>query len=380
MNPIGRHSFLTIIPVILVLSLLSCASPKEKKVVVTTPPPPAPVQSGFPDILEYDLPDSMTLCGETIDLTDPLTREMFDREFTIMVWDRPQVFMWLKRAGRYFPYFEKKLAEQNLPDDLKYLAVAESSLHLTAKSGAGANGMWQFMEATAQHYGLRVEKGVIDERLSVEKSTEVAFKYLKELNGRFGNWMLAMAAYNGGENRVNQAMKSQNVEDYFKLNLPPETERYVFRIAAIKMILGDPSRFGYRIKPERIYKPQDTKTVNVNISGRFYITDVTEVAGINYRTFMELNPIILSVTMPQGRYAVQVPPESREDFIKALEKLSDPDFRVKNGYDKRYVVVKEGEVLYTISWRTGVPVGTIMSLNNMKNAGITPGQRLLIRD
>jgi hypothetical protein len=95
---------------------------------------------------------------------------------------------------------------------------------------------------------------------------------------------------------------------------------------------------------------------------------------------MELNPIILSVTMPQGRYAVQVPPESRDDFIKALEKLSDPDFRVKNGYDKRYVVVKEGEVLYTISWRTGVPVGTIMNLNNMKNAGITPGQRLLIRD
>jgi hypothetical protein len=376
MKSIGRRIILNCLLVVLLAPVLSCTSSNEPRVIVQT----QVVQSKFPDIYEYDLPESMTLCGETIDLTDPLIREMFDREFTIMVWDRPQVFMWIKRSGRYFPYFEKKLAEQGLPDDLKYLAVAESSLHVTARSHAGANGMWQFMEAASKRYGLRIEKGVIDERLSVERSTDAALKYLKELRSHFDSWMLAIASYNCGENQVNQARKSQSVENYFKLNLPPETERYVFRIAAIKMILEDPVKFGYKIDAERKYKPLDYRTVNVNISGRFYITDLMAVADINYRMFRELNPKILSSTLPQGRYSVHVPSESKDDFIDALEKLSDPDFRSKHGYDKRFVVVKEGDVLYTISWRTGVSVGTIMRLNNLKNANISPGQRLLIRE
>ncbi len=361
---------------LLLLPLLSCTSSNESRVVVET----RTVEKRFPDIYEYDLPDSMTLCGETIDLKDPLTREMFDREFTIMVWDRPQVFMWIKRSGRYFPYFEKKLAEHGLPDDLKYLAVAESSLLLTAKSGAGALGLWQIMPGTGQDLGLRVEKGVIDERMSVERSTDAAIRYLKKLNGKFDSWVLSMAAYNGGDHRVNQAMKSQSVTSYFKLNLPPETERYVFRIAAIKMILENPGEFGYRIDPSRIYKPQDTRTVSVNITGRFYITDVAFVANMNYRTFMELNPLLLGSTLPEGRYALQIPSESKDDFVKALEKLSDPAFRSKNGFDKRYVVVQEGDGLYTLSWKTGVSVSTIMKLNNLKNSQVTPGQRLLIRD
>ena len=361
---------------VLLLPFMSCTSSNESRVIVET----RTVENRYPDIYEYDLPESMTLCGETIDLTDPLTREMFDREFTIMVWDRPQVFMWIKRSGRYFPYFEKKLAEHGLPDDLKYLAVAESALHITAKSGAGALGLWQIMPGTGKDLGVRVENGVIDERMSVERSTDAAIRHLKRLNGKFDNWILSMAAYNGGDNRVNQAMKSQSVTNYFKLNLPPETERYVFRIAAIKMILENPEKFGYKIDPSRIYKPHDAKAVIVNISGRFYITDVAFVAKINYRTFMELNPLLLGSTLPEGRYMVQVPSESRDDFVKALEKLSDPAFRSQNGFDKRYVVVQEGDGLYSISWKTGVSVTTIMKLNNMKNSQITPGQRLLIRD
>jgi hypothetical protein len=192
--------------------------------------------------------------------------------------------------------------------------------------------------------------------------------------------MLAMAAYNSGEHMVNNAKINQNVTDYFKLNLPQETERYVYRIAAIKMILSNPGKFGYRIDPETIYKPLELSVVNVNISGRFYITDISEVSGINFKEFLELNPKILSNTLPQGRYSVNVPKGSRDSFIDALRKLSDPDFRSQNGYGKRFVVVKEGDVLYTISWRTGVPISTIMRLNNMKNASISPGQKLLVRE
>ncbi len=361
---------------ILASGLNSCTSSNEPRVIVQT----QTVQNRFPDIYEYDIPDTLTLCGETIDLKDQGIREMFDREFTIMVWDRPQVLMWIKRSGRYFPYFEKALSEKGLPDDLKYLAVAESSLHLTAKSHAGANGLWQIMESASKRFGLRVEKGVMDERLSVERSTDVALRYLKEHRNRLGSWMLALAAYNCGENLVNQAVKTQKTEDYFSLNLPLETERYVFRIAAIKMILEKPEKFGYRVDPERMYKPVRIRTVTVDISGRFYIADLCSLSGVSLKDFMELNPKILSSILPQGQYSLNLPPDYVDDFIEAIDKLSDPDFRVRNGYDKRYVVVREGDVLYTISWRTGVSVEKIMKLNNLKTATINPGQRLLIRE
>ena len=106
-----------------------------------------------------------------IPLENPQVWEMLDREFNITVWDRAQVFMYLKRAGRYFPYIEKKLSEAGMPMDLKYLAVAESALLTHSQSRKGAKGMWQFMKLAARSSGLRKDR-IVDERLNFEHSTE----------------------------------------------------------------------------------------------------------------------------------------------------------------------------------------------------------------
>ena len=129
------------------------------------------IQSLEPSFNDYPLPGALALCGEPIPLEIDAVWEMLDREFTMMVWDRAQVFLWLKRAGKYFPFIERKLAEANMPDDLKYLAVAESSLLTYVRSSAGAAGSWQFMAETGRRHGLRKDRSV-DERLSFEHATE----------------------------------------------------------------------------------------------------------------------------------------------------------------------------------------------------------------
>jgi len=152
------------------------------------------------DIASYNdvaLPPAVVLCGEPLPLNDRQVWESLDREFTIAVWNRAQVFLWLKRAGRYFPFIEAKLAAAGMPDDLKYLAVAESDLQSHVRSPAGAMGTWQFMDRTAQGHGLEKNQQ-LDERRNFERSTAAALSYLQALRRQFGSWTLAMAAYNCG--------------------------------------------------------------------------------------------------------------------------------------------------------------------------------------
>ncbi|MDH3803661.1 MAG: lytic transglycosylase domain-containing protein, partial [Deltaproteobacteria bacterium] len=170
---------------LVVVGLTSSTGPAEDSA-------PVGVLSDFP------LPGSISLCHEPIPLENQRVLEMLDREFTIAVWDRAQVFLWLKRAGRYFPYIEEKLAEAEMPDDLKYVAVAESALITTIRSSKRAAGLWQFMARTGRRYGLRKNR-MLDERLDFERSTEAAITYLTQLHDTFDNWTLALAAYNCGD-------------------------------------------------------------------------------------------------------------------------------------------------------------------------------------
>jgi hypothetical protein len=364
---------LWVLALFFVVPTISCHSPGDTAGEVRH------VRTGLPYVTEYDIPDAMRLCGEMIDLTDPLNREMFDREFTIAVWDIPQVFMWLKRASRFFPLFEDRLAEAGLPDDLKYLAVAESALHTHIKSKAGALGIWQLMEDTARRYGLRVDQAMMDERLCFDRSTDAALVYLGDLHRTFGTWMLAMAAYNCGENALNKALKNQTGTDYFNLDLPMETERYVFRIASIKLIMENPERYGFRVDKKRVYAPYEFKNLEVAIDDRFYIADLAELSGICYKQFMELNPKILSPLLPLGTYRLHIPEGKVKPFEKAMEKLKDPAYREKHRYDSRYYVVQPGDVLSSIAWETGVSVYTLKKLNGIRGSLIHPGQKLLIR-
>ncbi len=334
---------------------------------------PRPAQP--PLLQDVPLPIAVTLCGEKIPIEDRHVREMFDRELTISACNRAQVFMWLKRAGRYFPGIERVLVKAGLPDDLKYLAVAESNLINYIRSSRGAVGTWQFMASTAQRYGLRKSR-MLDERRNVDRATDAAVLYLKELKEMFGTWTLALAAYNGGEDLIEREIEEQQVQDYFRLNLPIETERFVFRIAAIKTILEDPERYGYALSPERMYRPIEYDTVKVNIGTPLHVTEVAQAVVADFKLIKELNPHVLGHYLPTGKYTLNVPPGCGARMADILKQLSLKAELNKEKRSPGYTVVKPGDTLNLISQRTGVPVATLRKLNGIQGSLIMAGQRI----
>jgi LysM repeat protein len=334
---------------------------------------PPPVQTPLPQ--DLPLPESVTLCGEKIPIETRQVMEMFDRELTISALNRAQVSMWLKRAGRYFPGIERTLAKADLPDDLKYLAVAESNLINYVRSPKGAVGTWQFMASTAQRYGLRKSR-MLDERRDVGRATEAAVLYLKELKEMFGTWFLALAAYNCGEDLIEREIEEQQVNDYFRLNLPIETERFVFRISAIKTILENPGRYGYNLSPERIYDPIGYDTVKVNIGSPLHVTQVAHAVDTDFKTMKELNTHILGHYLPTGKYILNVPSGRGAEIADILKRLTLKAQLKKRKRSPRYTVVKRGDTLNLISRRTGVPVTTLRKLNGIEGSLILAGQRL----
>ncbi|MFH1091635.1 MAG: transglycosylase SLT domain-containing protein, partial [Pseudomonadota bacterium] len=337
-----------------------------------------------PVIVDFPLPSKVVLCGEAFPLQVRDVYERLDMEFTIAVHSRSQVFLWMRRAGRYFPHIEKRLKAAGLPDDLKYLAVAESDLRSHVTSPAQARGTWQFIASTGQRHGLVKNKN-FDERLNFELSTEAAISYLVQLKAMFGTWTLAMAAYNCGEGCVAQAIKEQEINDYFRLDLPYETERYVYRIAAIKMILENPQRYGYTFPPERTYKPMPQEMVSVNLSGEVHLTRVAKAIGTDYKVLKELNPQILGTHLPEGTYSLAVPAGLGAKTTAFLNELKKPAAGVAGGppapkTEAKYYVVKPGDTLTQISMRTGVPVEALCRLNNIQGSNIWSGQRLKLAD
>jgi LysM repeat protein len=340
---------------------------------------PSPVFNAF------SCPKTVTLCGERMPLEDPDVFEMLDREFTVMVWDQARVFMLLKRAARYFPFIEKALRDAGMPDDLKYLAVAESSLIPYARSTSGALGHWQFIPETGQKKGLRKDHDM-DERMALERSTQAAILYLTQLKEMFGSWTLAMAAYNCGENRLQKEIAEQRVSDYYRLNLPRETERYIFRIAAIKIIMENPRRYGYFLPKDNLYKPVTFDTVTVNISSSVHITDLAQAIGTDFKMIKELNPELLGYYLPTGQYSIKVPAGSGANALSALARLnhgtpmavrpnqssSSPTNQLSQGF----YVVQPGDTLTRISNITGVRVERLKALNGIPNSHIEVGQKL----
>jgi LysM repeat protein len=286
--------------------------------------------------------------------------------------------MWLKRAGRYFPYLEKKLAQENMPDDLKYLSVAESSLLPNAKSNQGAVGPWQFMAGTAEENGLRNDNS-IDERFDLEQSTEAALDHLKRLKKMFGNWTLAMAAYNCGENRIKKEIAEQQEIDFYKLRLPNETERYIFRIAAIKLIMENPEYYGYRVPESKTYKPLRCETLKVNIKNRIHITDFAKAIGTTYKTIRYLNPQIIDDFLPIGSYYLNTPSGT---LIKVQEVLltlsSKPGSLSDNKLSSKQYVVQKGDTLSGISKKKGIPLDQLKKINNLKGSVVKVGEVLYI--
>ena len=239
-----------------------------------TAPPSVPTQVSFAD--------------EVIALDRYDLRERMDRELMAFTYMHSSTMLTLKRANRYFPLIEPILREEGLPDDLKYLAVIESSLNPLARSGAGAAGMWQFMKGTGRDYGLEVNDN-IDERYHIEKSTRAACAYLREAYAKYGSWLCVAASYNAGQGRITQQLQKQGVQRAVDLWLVEETTRYMFRLLAAKAVLTHPQQYGFLLKHSDLYPPIPCTTDTVTTS----IADLASYArgkGITYAQLKDANP------------------------------------------------------------------------------------------
>lgn len=257
---------------------------------------------------DYRLPSRVTLCGEPFDLSRRSVYERLEFEFIRVVNHPAQVALWQRRAAVYFPYIEAELKAAGLPDDLKYLAVAESDLRPWIISPAGALGLWQFMPSTARHFGLNVDKKR-DQRQLPEPLTGAAISYFKSLNKKFGSWTLALAAYNAGDGRVGKAVEAQGVNNYFELDLPRETERYVYRIAAIKVVMENAPAYGFdKPVPNEHYRPlkYTDKKVQLPAKEKGEWSQLAKQLNCEYKDLRMLNPHILEYPL-SGSMEVRVP-------------------------------------------------------------------------
>tara|TARA_R110002049_G_scaffold609_7_gene3457 strand:- start:205 stop:1107 length:903 start_codon:yes stop_codon:yes gene_type:complete len=233
------------------------------------------------------LPNGLNLAGERVPLEINDVKERMERELLVNTYWQSNGILLIKRANKYFPVLEPLLKKYNLPDDFKFLALAESGF-TDETSSVGAAGMWHFMRTTGKEYGLEINSNV-DERYNIEKSTEVAAEYLKKSKARLGSWTLAAAAYNAGNYGVSKRLEAQQVDNYYDALLPDETERYIFRILALKEIISNPKKYGFVFDETDLYKIEKTKIVKVDTA----ISNLTSFAknyGMNYKELKIHNP------------------------------------------------------------------------------------------
>ena len=258
-------------------------------------------------ISAIDIPENLNFAGEEVPQDDPEIMERIDREFLVNTYWQSNAVLLIKRANKYFPIIEPILAKNGVPDDFKYLAVAESGLQ-NVVSHAGAAGFWQIMKGTGKEYGLEVNSNV-DERYHLEKSTEVACRYLSKWKEKYGSWTLSAASYNAGPGAINKYLGIQQVDGYYDLLLGQETGRYVFRIMAIKEILSNPEKYGFDIDEEDMYTAVPTFKVEID-EPVFSFADFAQKYEINYKILKRHNPWLREPHLNNSskkKYTIEIP-------------------------------------------------------------------------
>jgi len=255
----------------------------------------------------WAVPENVTFAGEVMPLQNFDTRESLDRELNATAYRHGSTLLTIKRAGRYFPEIEKILQENGIPDDFKYLACAESDLS-NVISPSGATGFWQIMEGTGKEMGMVINKEV-DERYNLEQSTRLACRYFKKAYERYGSWTMAAASYNNGLNGLDEQIEIQKETNYYDLLLNDETARYIFRITALKLVMSEPTRYGFEIAPDDFYKPIPFTDVKVDTA----VTSFEQFSrhfDTNYKMLKFLNPWLRKpfLSNSDGReYVIRVP-------------------------------------------------------------------------
>lgn len=329
----SRMSFITFCVLVIVISVMFCPqvkgqTPSKKPVQTVQLPIEKRIGDLEKDILRLDrqvnlynldaLPDFLTVCDKKIPIFRDDVRERFERELFLILENKGLLTTIVKRYFKHLPMINEEIQKQSLPSDLIFLAVAESYLNPRSVSSASAAGMWQFMKETGKREGLSISDD-IDERYNVKKSTQSALTHLKRLYGEFNDWLIAMASYNAGAARLKEVIENQNTRDFFDMYLPEETERYVFRIVALKEIILNKERYGIDISEQELYKPLLLTEVILETEREIHSNILAQAMEVSYRTFRINNLHIRKYRMPKGPYRINIPVEKKNLFIKNLK-------------------------------------------------------------
>jgi len=333
-------------------------------------------EGAVPPLLEsLRLEQPLSFCGEAVPLQDPEVRERLEKELLLSVWGRDQAVLWLKRSTRYFPVIEAMLSKAGLPDDLKYIALAESALRPHVGSAKGAIGFWQFLPGTGRRYGLTVNE-YIDQRRSLTASTRAAVAYFSELYEKFGSWSLAIAAFNMGEEGLQAEILAQNINDFYRLYLPLETQRYLFRVLSAKLILTQSERYGFHLQEGDYYPPVRFASVELTCYEETSLAVVAQAAKTDFKRIKDLNPELRGHYLAAGTYTLAVPENTPPGFQKRFDKIHKEWSQQRQ---ERIYIVQPGDNLSTIAEQFRVPLAAILIWNRINiDHPIHPGDRLII--
>ena len=277
------------------------------------------------------------------------------------------------RSGRYHDMIVATLKDEGVPQDLIYLAQAESGFHPLAVSRVGARGIWQFMASRARGYGLSHNMWV-DDRQDPEKSTRAAAHHLKDLYNQFGDWYLAMAAYNSGPGTVQAAVKRTGYADFWELYrrnvLPKETRNYVPIILAVTIMAKNPSQYG--LDEVLMEHPSDYDTVTINYPVDLRL--VAECVGSTSGELQDLNPSLLRLTTPRvGKFELRLPAGTEDEYQTAIASIP-PDMRLW----WRYATVHPGDTLASLARNYHTTAKSIATANHLEDTELEANAKLVI--
>ena len=333
-------------------------------------------ENHFPSLLSsLRFPAPLSFCGEKVPIEIQDIKERLEKELLLTLWDRPQVILWLKRSSRYLPIIEKMLKQNKLPDDLKYIAIAESALRPHVSSNRGAIGFWQFMRQTGKRYGLIINEH-IDERRNLLASSQAAIRYFEDLYQQFKSWTLAAAAYNMGEEGLMAEILEQETDSYYLLYLPIETQRFVFRVISAKLIFSYQEKYGFSLSKEDYYPPLEFESIHLNCSQDIPIRIIAQAAKTYFKVIKDLNPEIRGHYLTKGSHHIMIPKGSAKGFHSRYQNILKDWAASKKDF---VYIVKQGDNLSSIAERFNIPLAALIIWNKLDlKAHIHPGERLII--
>ncbi len=367
--------------------------PLDTLTVVSTDSSVTPDFDYVPDFTAKQVRERLISISDGVKLT--FSPQVFSFIDYLTVRNREYARMILRRQSLYLPVFEKYLAQYNMPDELKYLSIVESGLNPKALSRSGALGLWQFIPSTGKYLGLKIDPH-FDERMHIEKSTEAACKYLKTLYNSFGDWQLALAAYNCGPGVVSRAIKRCRKKDFWQLYpcLPSETRSYVPQFIAITYLMNFHKE--HNLYPDYYDYPMTYDTVSVK---QYVNLDVfCKHLGICTEDLMALNPDLKRNYIPNSgtNYVLKFPSDKSDYFrtnkqivldsssvgvteiIELNKRLNSPLAVTGKSDTRTYHKVKSGQTLSAIANKYHVTVLQLKKWNNLRGHKLRTGQKLVI--